>query len=211
VTQVFGSDGDADAALDAAEEALGRGQLVVIPTDTVYGLAARPDIDGATDRLFDAKRRPHDLTLPILVAGAADAAQVAQMDARALALAHRFWPGGLTLVLPRTQVSRGWDLGAAKDTIGVRVPEHGLAIALLARTGPLAVSSANRSGEKPASSCEGVRKSLRDEVELYLCVDGGGGTPSTILDLTGVEPHILRIGAVDPDEVLAGLIGRAPD
>ena len=204
MSQVFGSNGDADAALDAAEDALRAGGLVVIPTDTVYGLAARPDIDGATGRLFEAKRRPHELTLPVLVAGASDASQIAEMDGRAMALAHRFWPGGLTLILPRTERAREWELGAATDTVGVRVPEHGLAIALLARTGPLAVSSANRSGEPPATSCEGVRKILGDEVDVYLCVDGGGGTPSTIVDLTG-DPRILRVGAVDPDEVLGAI------
>lgn len=208
--EVFQSEGPADAALAAAESVLAEGGLVVIPTDTVYGVASRPDVRGATDRIFEAKGRPRDLTLPVLVAGTADAGQIAEMDDRALALAHEFWPGGLTLILPRTDESARWDLGAEKETIGVRVPAHGLAIALLSVTGPLAATSANRSGEETPPTCDGVQEALGDSVSVYLC--GGpalGQTPSTILDLTSDEPRVLRSGLISPEDILGGPLAEA--
>ncbi len=145
---------------EAALAAL-RGELVVLPTDTVYGIGTRPDDHEATARLFDAKGRPRDLELPVLVPTAAAAREIAELDVRAEALASRFWPGPLTLVLRRAGSSRDWDLGGDPATIGVRVPHHPLALAVLARTGPLAVTSANRSGEPTPSSCEGVVERVR--------------------------------------------------
>lgn len=205
---IFREDADAEEAIDTAEEALARGALIVLPTDTVYGVAARPDLPEATERLFEAKRRPRDLTLPVLVAGTADAESVAVLDDRALTLAHQFWPGGLTIVLPRSGTAKEWDLGAARETVGVRVPAHGLAIALLARTGPLAVSSANLSGEPTPAECGGLQGAFGSDVDVYLCVGlSNGDRPSTIVDLTETEPRFLRAGVIPPDDILVALKG----
>jgi tRNA threonylcarbamoyl adenosine modification protein (Sua5/YciO/YrdC/YwlC family) len=186
-------------------EALARGDLVVLPTDTVYGVGGRPDLPGVTDRIFEAKRRPRGLTLPVLVAGLEQAGAVAALDHRARALAEAFWPGGLTLVVPRSDLARGWNLGDETDTIGIRMPDHRVARAVLEAAGPLAVTSANRSGEPTPDSCAGVRAVLGETVTLYLCADPLPGVSSTVLDLTGDRPRILRAGAVSPDDVLAAL------
>ncbi len=189
--------------IEEAAEALARGDLVVLPTDTVYGLASAP---GATAKLFDAKARPRSLTLPVLVANARDATRVALLDDRACRLAERFWPGGLTLVLRRTPDWTKWDLGEERATVGVRVPDHPLTRALLRATGPLAVTSANRSGEPTPTDCHGVRAVFGDQVAVYLCDDPRpAGPPSTVLDLSGPEPRVLREGAIAPSELLAAL------
>ncbi len=185
-----------DAIEDAAAAALA-GALVVMPTDTVYGIGTRPDDPAATARLFEAKGRPRDLELPVLVASRAMAEELARFDDRAWKLVGRFWPGPLSLVLPRTDRSRGWDLGEDAETIAVRMPHHPLALALLARTGPLAVTSANPTGEPPATTCEGLRSAFGDAVEVYLCEEGPlEGLASTVADLTGSDLRIVRAGTV---------------
>jgi L-threonylcarbamoyladenylate synthase len=189
-----------------AVEALARGGLVVVPTDTVYGVAARPDLPEATARVFAAKGRPRDLTLPVLAADAEAAGLAGALDERALGLARRFWPGPLTLVVPRTDMSMPWLLGEGRDTVGLRVPDHRRTRALLTETGPLAVTSANRSGEPTPPDCDGVKAALGDAVEVYVCDDPRpAGPPSTVLDLTGPEPRILRQGALDSETLLASL------
>jgi L-threonylcarbamoyladenylate synthase len=189
-----------------AVEALARGGLVVVPTDTVYGVAARPDLAEATARVFAAKGRPRDLTLPVLAADAEAAGLAGALDERALRLARRFWPGPLTLVVPRTGMSMPWDLGEGRDTVGLRVPDHRRTRALLTETGPLAVTSANRSGEPTPPDCDGVKAALGDAVEVYVCDDPRpAGPPSTVLDLTGPEPRILRQGALDSETLLVSL------
>jgi L-threonylcarbamoyladenylate synthase len=207
LARVFEVAGDPEEGLEAAERALRQGQLAVFPTDTVYGLGARPDLPSATAGIFEAKRRPPHLTLPVLAAGIDQAAGVATLDQRARALAERFWPGGLTVVLPRAEASREWDLGAERDTVGVRIPDHEVALALLRRTGPLAVTSANRSGQPTPATCAGVRRALGEAVAVYLCADGsvGGASASTVVDLTGEAPRILRGGAIPAADVLATL------
>jgi L-threonylcarbamoyladenylate synthase len=183
-----------DAVEDAVEAALA-GRLIVLPTDTVYGVGTRPDDPAATARVFAAKGRPRDLELPILVASPAAAEGVAAFDEPARALAARFWPGPLTIVLPRTSRSRPWDLGGDADTVGVRVPRHPLAIAVLVRTGPLAVTSANRSGSAPATTCDEIVRILGDVVDVMLCEDRPlEGVSSTVVDLAHGEPRILREG-----------------
>lgn len=137
-----------DPVTEAGEAALA-GHLVVFPTDTVYGLATRPDDPDATSLLFDAKGRASDLALPVLVSSTDLVRVVAELDERAERLAHAFWPGALTLVLPRSRRSGAWKLGGDGESIGVRVPAHPLARAVLTAAGPLAVSSANRSGNPP--------------------------------------------------------------
>ncbi len=190
----------------AAAEALARGELAVLPTDTVYGVASRPDRAEATARIFAAKGRPRGLTLPVLVGEPADAARIGVLDERCLLLAERFWPGPLTLVVERTEVSTGWDLGEDRGTIGLRVPDHDRTRVLLAETGPLAVTSANRSGEPTPPDCDGVRAVLGDAVTVYVCDDPRpAGPPSTVLDLTGPDPRVLREGALDRRTLLAAL------
>ena len=175
-----------------------RGDLIVFPTDTVYGIAARHDDATATDRLFDAKRRPRDLTLPVLVSNAGQAREIARFDDRAARLAQGLWPGALTLVLPRTPASEGWDLGGDRSSIGVRVPDHPLALAVLAG-GALATTSANRSGEAPASTCAELLEAFEGDVEVYLCQDDPlVGAPSAVVSLLGDSPEILRAGNLDP-------------
>ena len=188
--------------VDAAASAALAGSPVVFPTDTVYGIGTRADDPEATARLFEAKARPRDLELPVLVPSAGSARQIAVFDERADVLALAFWAGPLTIVLPRADASRAWDLGGDPGTIGVRMPHHPLTLALLARTGPLAVSSANRSGEQPPSTCEELRNVFGDAVAIYLCADGPlGQVASSVVDLTRDGPRMLRTGAVSEDDV----------
>jgi L-threonylcarbamoyladenylate synthase len=194
-----------DPVEDAAGAALA-GRLIVIPTDTVYGIGTRPDDPAATAALFDAKGRPRDLAIAVLVPSRASAREIAAFDPRADALAGRFWPGPLTLVLPRKDASHRWDLGTDARTIGVRVPHHPMALAVLSRTGPLAVSSANRTGEPTPSDCDGLARAFGARVAVYLCQDQAlVGTASTVIDLTEAELRVLRAGGLGQAELLAAL------
>lgn len=196
--------GPEEGAISAAARALARGGLVVLPTDTVYGVAARPDVPDATARLFEAKRRSRDLTLPVLVASRSDAESVGAFGGIAERLAARFWPGPLTLVLDRAAEARAWDLGEERATVGVRVPAHAVALALLAASGPLAVTSANVSGEPTPRDCDGVVGALGDAVDVYLCAGPSPiGVASTVVDATTDAPRVLRSGAVPEADVLA--------
>jgi len=189
----------------AADAAL-RGDAVVLPTDTVYGVGTRPDDAAATARLFVLKGRPEDLELPVLVPSVGAARTIAAFDERASTLAGRFWAGPLTLVLPRTETSRGWELGGDEETIGVRMPHHPLALAVLALTGPLAVTSANRSGKPTPSTCDGVLAVFGDRVAVYLCdASPLEGSASTVVDLAHAEPRFLRVGALATNDVLSAL------
>lgn len=197
-----------DGPLGDAAAAARRGELIVFPTDTVYGLGTRPDDRSATDRVFAAKQRPRDLELPVLVATIEVARSVAVFDERAERLAGACWPGPLTLVLARGADAAGWDLGGDPATIGIRAPHHPLALALLAETGPLAVTSANRSGHPPAQTCDELHRLFGKDVAVYLCHgDPLEGAASTVLDLAHGEPRLLREGAVAEAEVLAALTG----
>lgn len=190
---------------DAIGAAL-RGELIVLPTDTVYGIGTRPDIPEATAALFAAKGRPSRLELPVLVPSVAAAADIGRLDARAELLAAELWPGALTLVLERTRESRPWELGGDPDTIGVRVPHHPLAGEVLRGTGPLAVTSANRSGAQTPAGCDELEAVFGETVSVYLCEQTPRTGPvSTVLDLAHGDPVILRAGAVDG--ALARLLG----
>lgn len=183
--------------VDRAVEAVVTGGLVVMPTDTVYGLGTRPDDPAAIARVFEAKGRRRELTLPVLVASRDAAERIAVVDERARALADAHWPGALTMVLPRSAASAGWDLGGGRDTIGVRVPRHPVALAILERTGPLAVTSANRTGEPTPGSCDELRAVFGDAVAVYVCEpEPPPGVASTVVDLTG-DIRVLRSGAVE--------------
>ena len=186
-----------EGAVAEAAAAARRRELVVFPTDTVYGIGTRPDDPAATARVFEAKRRPRDLELPVLVADVDTARRVAVLDDRAERLAAACWPGPLTLVLPRGAEASEWDLGGDPATVGLRPPRHPLALALLTESGPLAISSANRSGEPPPATCEELRALFGDEVAAYLCQDEPlEGLASTVLDLAHGPARILRDGAL---------------
>jgi len=200
---------------EAARAALA-GELIVIPTDTVYGIGTRPDDPRATARLFEAKGRPRELELPVLVPGVAAAREIAAFDERAEALALRYWAGPLTIVLARAERSRGWDLGGDPETVGIRMPHHPLALAVLARTGPLAVTSANRSGRPTPETCDEVRKVFGGSVAIYLCDDAQAGPrtvrrPSTVLDLAHGRMRVLRAGAVGDRELREALVSSGLD
>jgi L-threonylcarbamoyladenylate synthase len=194
---------------DAAAAAR-RGELIVFPTDTVYGIGTRPDDPAATARMFEAKRRPRDLELPVLVATTPAGRAVAAFDERAERLAAALWPGPLTLILPRGADASAWDLGGDPGTVGVRVPHHPLALALLAVTGPLAVTSANLSGRPPADTCDELEALFGDRVGVYLCEEVPlGRVASTVLDLARGAARILREGSVSR-EALTELLPDEP-
>lgn len=186
-----------------ARQAIGRGELVVIPTDTVYGVAADAFSASAVQKLLDAKGRTRQMPPPVLVAGVATLrALVAEVPEPVEKLVEAFWPGGLTIVLP-AQPSLSWDLGETRGTVAVRMPAHRIALELLEETGPLAVSSANLTGRAAAIAAEDAQAMLGDSVAVYL---GHGlstdGVASTIVDATslvgGDEPvvRVLREGAI---------------
>lgn len=191
------------AAVSSVEEAVAAlrvGRLAVIPTDTVYGLAAHLDSSTAVTALFAAKGRPTDKPIPVLGADAEQLSDIAVFDDRARALAARFWPGPLTLILPRAERFDA-DLGGdERRTVGVRVPKQPRALEILRATGPLAVTSANRSGASEAVTVEEARAIFGDEVAAY--VDGGRcvGVPSTIVFLVG-ERRLLREGPIPSAQV----------
>lgn len=204
LTQVFDCAVDAERTegLEAASAALRRGELVVLPTDTVYGVAADAFNPGAVDALLAAKGRGRDMPVPVLVANQEMlAALVGDLPEAAKALTAAHWPGALTVVVRHTP-HLSWDLGDARGTVAVRMPDDEIALDLIARTGPLAVSSANRSGHPPATTMLDARLQLGASVAVYL--DGGprsSGTPSSIVDLTGDEPRLLREGALSADQL----------
>ena len=190
----------AGEAIQAAAAALQAGELVVLPTETVYGIAARPDHASATRNLFEAKRRPAGLNLPILAPTAEAAWTVGVENRGAHNLASEFWPGPLTLVLPRTDSARAWYLGDEPNTVGVRVPDHQIASRLLARTGPIAATSANLSGETPLDSRDDLVAAFGDAVAVYLVLRPGlpppHGQASTVVDLIADAPKVLRGGPI---------------
>jgi L-threonylcarbamoyladenylate synthase len=199
-----------DPIADAVAAVLG-GELIVFPTDTVYGVGAVPHDPAATARVFDVKRRPRDLTLPVLTASLEVAGTLARFDDRAERLANALWPGPLTLVLPRTRESLAWDLGGHAGTIGLRVPSHPLALAVLSAAGPLATTSANRSGAPPAGTCDELHAAFGDLVAVYLCQEVPlAGAVSTVLDLTHPDARMLRAGGVDAGHIAQLLGDGAP-
>lgn len=184
-------------ALSTAAAVVGRGGLVVLPTDTVYGIGTDAFSAAAVQGLLDAKGRGRQMPPPVLVAGAEVLPALAvEVSAEVRALTEAFWPGALTVVV-WAQPSLSWDLGDTGGTVAVRVPDHDLARDLLRRTGPMAVSSANRTGNPPAATAEQARDQLLDSVEVYL-EEGelASGLPSTIVDSTGAEPALVRAGGI---------------
>lgn len=184
--------------------ALLAGEPVIVPTDTVYGIAVDPSRPGATARLFAVKERPAEVALPVLAADADQAFGLAtDVPDVARRLAGAFWPGGLTLVVPR-RADLGWDLGGADDaTIGVRVPDHDVPRRLAADVGPLATTSANRHGRPTPETLAEVRGELGGVVAV--AVDGGrcAGAPSTVVVCTGDVVRVVREGRIPAADIHA--------
>jgi len=195
--------GGRDLGIAAAVAAVRAGELAVIPTDTVYGLATDAFDPQAVGRLLEAKGRGRDLPVPVLVGawrtldGLAD-----EVPDVARALIEAFWPGALTLVV-RAAPSLAWDLGETRGTVAVRMPLQPVALAVLEETGPLAVSSANRSGLPPAVDIGHAVAQLGQTVSVYLDAGPAGEpVPSTIVDLTGTPPRVLRQGALAAERLI---------
>lgn len=192
-----------ETGIEFATGAAERGELIVLPTDTVYGIGTDAFLPDAVDQLLAAKGRGRDMPVPVLIGSprTLDGIATGLSDA-ARALVEACWPGGLTLVC-RAQPSLQWDLGDTRGTVAVRMPLHPVAIELLMRTGPMAVSSANRSGFPAATTADEAIEQLGESVSVYL--DGGSagqsgaGVASTIVDVTGEVPRLLRTGAVAVD------------
>ncbi|MGH9119490.1 MAG: L-threonylcarbamoyladenylate synthase [Acidimicrobiales bacterium] len=184
------------SAVDAAAAALAGGGVVILPTETVYGLAALPAVPGATDRLFSLKDRPEAVPLAVLVHDIGQAEEVAVLSPMARRLAERFWPGPLTLVLPRRPEASSFALGGSDAMVGVRSPAHDIVRAIARRVGPIATTSANRHGRPTPATAAKAAAALAGEVDLVL--DGGrrDGVPSTVVDCSGSAPVILRLGAI---------------
>ncbi|HEY0453283.1 L-threonylcarbamoyladenylate synthase, partial [Actinophytocola sp.] len=178
------------------------GRLVVVPTDTVYGIGADAFSSSAVRSLLQAKNRGPDMPVGVLVGSWSTIdGLVLSVPQPARLLIEAFWPGDLSIVLPHAP-SLAWDLGRSNGTVMLRMPLHPVAIELLREVGPMAVSSANRSGHPPAATVDQARDQLGESVAVYL--DGGPSgdpVPSTIVDLTGDEPVVLREGAVSVAEV----------
>ena len=192
---------DAPDAIARATAVLDAGALAVVPTDTLYALAADALDEDAVLEVFRAKARAADQALPVCVGGFEGVQHVAHSTPLARVLAEAFWPGPLTLVL-RAKAWMPDAVTAGGSTIAVRAPRNEYARALAEHFGPFTLTSANRSGGAPAADIESARRQLGSSVKLY--VDGGAlhGTPSTIVDCTGSEARILREGAIPSAEVL---------
>jgi tRNA threonylcarbamoyl adenosine modification protein (Sua5/YciO/YrdC/YwlC family) len=188
---------DRDRGVEAAIDAVKRGDLVVLPTDTVYGLGADAFKPWAVTALLDAKGRGRQMPPPVLIGSRATLdGLVFNLPDAARDLAEAFWPGALTIVVEHAP-SLQWDLGDLDGTVAVRMPLHPVALEVLRETGPMAVSSANKTGQPAAITAEEARSQLGFAVSVYLeageCPDR---TPSTIVDVTGSVPKLLRAGAI---------------
>jgi L-threonylcarbamoyladenylate synthase len=192
---------DRDDTIPRALEILGQGGLVAFPTDTVYGVGALAFDEKAVESIYAAKDRPVEKAIPILIGGPEDLDKVTvEVPPIAAKLAARFWPGPLTLVIPKHPNLP--DVVSASPTVGVRVPDHPVARALLRAAGPMAVTSANISGQASPKNAEEVSRQLNGRIPLIL--DGGetpGGVPSTVVNCLGTEPVILREGPVTLEDI----------
>ncbi len=193
-----------------AVEVLRDGGIVALPTDTVYGIAVSLATPGGLERLYRAKGRAPDKAVVLLLDDAVQAARAGRVTRAAAALAAACWPGGLTVIVPqRPDVRWPEALTGGSATIGLRVPDHAAPRALARDVGPLPTTSANRSGEPEAPDATGIVAQLGDAIDLVL--DGGpapGGPASTIVDCSGAQPTIVRVGAV-PVETVAAVLAAA--
>jgi L-threonylcarbamoyladenylate synthase len=195
---------DDPAGRDEAIAVLRSGGVIALPTDTVYGIAVALETPAGIEQLYAAKSRPPDKAIALLLADVDQAAEIGELSETARALAGAFWPGGLTLVVPRRMdrplpaaLTGGALVSSEIPTVGLRVPGHATPRALAAALGPLPTTSANRSGEPEARDADEIEAILGDAIDLIL--DGGrssGGLASTVVDLSGEGARILRHGAV---------------
>jgi len=185
-----------------ASETVRRGGLVVYPTETVYGLGCDPHNVGAVERIFEVKGA-REKPLPILASDIEHVEKIAYLSEKASRVADRFWPGPLTLVLPKTTILPGI-VTSSLDSVGVRIPKHDIAIQLVHLSNGLLVgTSANKTGEKTPRTAQEAADQIGDDVDMIL--DGGPasfGLPSTIIDLTSERPRILREGPISMNEIL---------
>jgi tRNA threonylcarbamoyl adenosine modification protein (Sua5/YciO/YrdC/YwlC family) len=200
---------DRDRGIEAAIDAVKRGDLIVLPTDTLYGIGADAFKPWAVTALLDAKGRRNPP--PVLVGTRATLdGLVLSVPVQARDLVEAFWPGALTIVVEHAP-SLQWELGSEDGTVAVRMPLHPVALEILRETGPMAVSSANKTGEPPANTAAEARSQLSFAVSVYL--ESGelpGRTPSTLVDLTGDVPRVLRDGAIPLEklrDVVPGIQG----
>ena len=182
--------------VSAAARAIKRGEIVGVPTDTVYGLAADPYDEAALDKLYDIKGRNEGKPIAILVADLDQGLSLGAMSDRALDLADRYWPGAVTLVVPRLDTAPTWLGDTRRRTVALRCPDHAVALELLRQTGPLAVTSANASDAEAVGSAVEAQALFSDDILTYLPGEAGGGEPSTLVDLTQPTEMILRQGPV---------------
>ncbi|MFF5423019.1 MULTISPECIES: L-threonylcarbamoyladenylate synthase [unclassified Streptomyces] len=193
---------DRKAGLREAASAVRRGELVVLPTDTVYGIGADAFSSEAVTDLLAAKGRGRGMPTPVLIGSPTTLhGLVTDFSEQAWELVDAFWPGALTLVA-RHQPSLAWDLGDSRGTVALRMPLHPVALELLTEVGPMAVTSANTAGHPAPEDCDAAQRMLGDSVSVYL--DGGptpADLPSSIVDVTGPVPVLLREGALSPDEL----------
>ncbi|HWE54484.1 MAG TPA: L-threonylcarbamoyladenylate synthase [Acidimicrobiales bacterium] len=203
MTTIIAAQGDPppELAIQAAVDALRGGDIIGVPTDTVYGLAADPWHSGACDRLFLVKGRPRNVELPVFVSGLEQALDLtANLQEPARRLMKAFWPGPLTLVVPRRPDLEA-DLGEDDETIGLRCPGHPVPLALCREFGPYATTSANRHGRPPVTDASVLAADLPG-VELVLDAGPCAGEPSTVVDATGEVLKLLRQGTLGWDEIL---------
>ena len=197
---------DHPIAFPHAVDVLKNGGLVVFPTDTVYGLAAWPYHTEFVERLFVVKGRSSTRAIAVLISRPEDLNQVAVSPSKAaLILAQRFWPGPLTLIMSKHPSLP--DVLSPQPTIGIRVPDHQVALTILRLSGPLAVTSANLSGKDNTNTAREAFEQLGGRV--HLIIDGGkspGGVPSTVVDCTGAEPQILRLGPISEADIQVALL-----
>lgn len=193
---------DRDRGVAAAIEAVKNGQLVVLPTDTVYGLGADAFTPRAVKALLDAKGRGRQMPPPVLIGSRYTLdGLVMSLPRAANDLVEAFWPGALTIVVEHAP-SLQWDLGDTNGTVAVRMPLHPVALEVLRETGPMAVSSANLTGEPAATTAEQAREQLSYKVSVYLeAGECPNPVPSTIIDLTGDRPKIVRAGAISGEQI----------
>ena len=184
-----------------AVQILQKGGLVAFPTDTVYGIGAITFDGKAVESIYEAKNRPEEKAIPVLIGDVDDLAKVSRdLPEIALKLAAHFWPGALTLVVPKNPSIP--ESVSATETVGVRMPDHPVARTLLKLAGPMAVTSANISGKPSPSTAQEVFNQLGGRIALIL--DGGktpGGIPSTVVDCMGADPKILRVGPISKQEI----------
>lgn len=196
-------------SIDAAVHAVARGEVIVIPTDTVYGVGADAFNPDAVERVLAAKGRGRQMPPPVLIPAVATVAGLARdVPDTAMALMKEFWPGPLTVIV-WAQLSLAWDLGDTNGTVALRVPDHAAALTLLTRTGPLAVTSANKTGQPAATTAEDALDQLGAAVSVILDAgDSPLGVASTIVDATGPALRIVRDGGVSREQMVA-VVGEA--